>query len=153
MKCPPSLSLLFRVICRQSNLHSCKEGNYRFPVFRKKMLRQMFIQWHSVIRKCSSRICQYRSLHYLLLQLINISDDHLKTCSLYLALQDLLELKPTEQRKKSSCSPCSDSGWPQASYMANGNKGISTLIVLFGFSGQRTLLLVVNYFREYDIRI
>lgn len=31
MNFPPFLSLLFRVICRQSNLHSCKESNYRFP--------------------------------------------------------------------------------------------------------------------------
>ena len=28
---PPTLPLLFRGIFRQSNLHSCKEGNYKFP--------------------------------------------------------------------------------------------------------------------------
>lgn len=49
MNFPPSLSLLFRVICRQSNLHSGKESNYRFPsLFLEKMLRHLFIQWHPV---------------------------------------------------------------------------------------------------------
>ena len=35
---PPTLPLLFRGIFRQSNLHSCKEGNYQIPqpVFRGK---------------------------------------------------------------------------------------------------------------------
>lgn len=28
---PPSFSLLFWIICRQTNLHSCKESTYRFP--------------------------------------------------------------------------------------------------------------------------
>lgn len=87
---PSSLSLLFRVICRQSNLHSCKESNYRFPsLFLEKNVKVPVYPVASCVREVQFQDLPTQSLP---LQFINMNDDHLKMCILYLDLQELSNL-------------------------------------------------------------
>lgn len=73
---PPFLPLLLRIICRQLNLHSCKESNYRFPIpFLEKNVKADIYPEASWLKECSSRICQHRRLQWLPLQLFSINDD------------------------------------------------------------------------------
>lgn len=101
---PPILPLFIRGLCRQSHLHSCKEGNYKFPnlfLEKKKKWRETFIHRHPVWRKGSSRICQHRRLQCLRLQVLNVNADHLKMGILYLDWQEL----PTLSRQGRGRSP------------------------------------------------
>lgn len=138
---PPFLPLLLRIICRQLNLHSCKESNYRFPIpFLEKNVKAHIYPEASWLKECSSRICQHRRLQWLPLQLFSINDDHLKMCILCLDFQELSNFSRLGRGRNPPFFLCSDSEWPWAGYVGNGNLDKYS-DSFFGLHGQRTLLL------------
>ena len=141
---PPPLFLLFRVICWQSNLHSCKEGNCSFAdLFLGINVKADIYPEASCVKEVySSRICQHRRLQCLPLQLIKI-DDYLKMCILYLDLEELLNFSRLDRGRNALFLSVLWLRMALGKLHGKGKHVGKYSDSFFGPSGQRMLLLLL----------
>lgn len=140
---PPSLSLLFREICRQSNLHSCKESNYRFPnLFLEKNVKVPVYPVASCVREVQFQDLLTQSLP---LQFINMND-HLKMCILYLNLEELSNVSTLGRGRNLPVFFAGPLKMVLGKILGKWKQGEKYSDSSFGLHGQRRflLLLMVN---------